>query len=962
MMPADGGNERRSTGPADEGSPLLEAALAYAARGWPVFPCNPKHKAPLLGKDLDGDGKPIPNSGGLKKASTDPEQIRAWWARWPKALVAIATGHPTIDGAGYRMFVVDFDPREDPDTGEVWTLDRLKGEVEQQLGCALPATSAVMTPSDGVHLYFLQADDGPPVTNRGNLPDHVDVRGLGGYVIAPPSVMGPGAVKGQAGLRYRWLRGDALSAIADSPVELLTVLRAPGKAAGSAGRSGADRPARAAGAGAAAPYRSGDDLVDEAIRKYALSGLDAECRAVRSAGSGDRNKQLNESALKVASLVSAGALDSTVARSSLEAAARDNLGRDSDSQLIATLDSGWSAGINNPRDLSEIAAAAKERAARPSRPRAAGRLERSRPARPPAPGPGSTDNGKPSSQGGGSGRHWGGDGAGDEDAGDLTRRCAFLPQTDMGNLERFLERYGRDFIYVEQWGWLAWTGQRWSRDLAVPLLGYAVQKTIRAIQEEAKFVRESGWKIDEAPLFEKDKEQPRGLDFIAKWKGKEPVSFSATIAAWGRTSESAGHIKCIAGLAESRLSARTEDFDADPLLLNVENGTLVFLRPDQGFPASVAIREHRREDRSTKVAAASYDPDAKSPLYDRFLEEVQPAADMRDFLDTWGGYSALGLADAQKMVLFYGEGSNGKGVWVTTHAHILGDYAWAAGIETFIDQGKYRKGSDASPDLAALAGRRMVYANEPEEHSKFSDGLIKALTSDDPIGGVRELLKPPFTLVPTFSNTVMANNKPKIGTDHGIQRRMQLVPWDVIIPDERTDLQLKVKLQGEANGILNRIVKGALDYLTRGLVIPEAVKAATKEYHQENDLLGQFLDRCIAKVPGETIGAEPLQKLFAAWQAWSGNLPATGKPWSTKHLRTQMEKKNFKISKSSTMKWQDIAARYQVHDFTDSEGRPETRDLPPPITFAGEIRKPGEPPPASEPLKPREEDDPGIPF
>jgi putative DNA primase/helicase len=86
---------------------------------------------------------------------------------------------------------------------------------------------------------------------------------------------------------------------------------------------------------------------------------------------------------------------------------------------------------------------------------------------------------------------------------------------------------------------------------------------------------------------------------------------------------------------------------------------------------------------------------------------------MRGFLDIWSGYNSLGLADAQKFAIFYGEGSNGKGVWINTIAHILGDYAWATGIETFIDQGRYRKGSDASPDLAALAGRRMVYANEP---------------------------------------------------------------------------------------------------------------------------------------------------------------------------------------------------------------------------------------------------------
>lgn len=923
-------------------NPLLEAALGYAARGWPVFPCNPENKQPLLAADKDPvTRKPIRGTGGVSKASTAPEQIRIWWKRWPLAMIGLATGHA-------RLFVVDFDPRTDEATGEVWTLERLKGETEEQIGCPLPATLAVRTPSDGVHVYFLQPEEGEPIRNRGNLPEHVDVRGLGGYVIAPPSFMADGR-------RYRWLHGDEAAEIAAAPAALVEVLRQRRKAVAAPERSPSTAPR------SPSPATAGEEMVDEAVRKYAIAALDAELQEVRRAGSGQRNSQLNTSALKIASLVAAGALDATLARTSLEQAAHDNPGRDDDRQLAATIDSGWTAGMNAPRDLSEVAQQARLRGSR----------ARGASARPPPrsgsvpPRPPDDDNhGEPSSRQGGVGAKGPIDGSGAPPGDDLTRRCAFLPQTDLGNLERFLARFGSDFLYVEQWGWLAWTGKRWSRELAVPLLGHAVQQVMRAIQEEAKLIADSGLPEPALEMWDASQkaahaEQQKGkLDRIAKWRGKEPVLLSATIAAWGRTSEGAGHINCIAKLAESRLSARTEDFDADPLQLNVDNGTLMFLRPDNGFPASVAIREHRREDRNTKTAVATYDPKALCPLYDRFLEEVQPQADMRAFLDTWAGYSALGLAEAQKMVLFYGEGSNGKGVWVTTHAYLLGDYAWAAAIETFIDQGKYRKGSDASPDLAALAGRRMVYANEPEENSKFSDGLIKALTSDDPIGGVRELMMPPFTLVPTFSNTIMANTRPRHGTDHGIQRRLQLVPWDVIIPDERADVMLKVKLREEASGILNRVVRGALAYLTSGLSIPETVIAATKDYHQENDLLGQFVELVIARVPGMTIGAAPLQKLFAAWQTWSGNLPASGKAWSAKYLRGQMEKKRFRIAKSSTMQWQDIAARFDAEHFVLGDGTPAVDELPLPRVFDGEI---GRDPAAAAPRPEIPPDDDFVP-
>lgn len=356
------------------------------------------------------------------------------------------------------------------------------------------------------------------------------------------------------------------------------------------------------------------------------------------------------------------------------------------------------------------------------------------------------------------------------------------------------------------------------------------------------------------------------------------------------------------------------------------------------------MREHRRDDRITKIGNVEFSAGATCPRFDAFLAGVQPDAEMREFLDDWAGYNSLGLADAQKMALFYGEGSNGKGVWVNTTAFILGDYAWSTGIETFMDAGKVRKGSDASPDLAALAGRRMVYANEPEDNSKFADGLIKSLTSDEPKGGVRELMKPPFELQITFTNTVMANTMPKISTDHGIQRRVQVVPWSIIIPDEEQDLRLKDKLKAEAAGILNRMIAGALRYLDRGLLIPQAVKDATREYQQENDPLGRFIDLAVARVKGETVGATPFHRVFAAWQAWAGQLAATGKPWSAKFLNAQMKRKSFKIAKSNTMQWQDIALRYDENDFVNFDEKdrmiPREGELRPPNTFDGEAAPP----------------------
>lgn len=899
-------------------SAIGRAAIEFAAQGFPVFPCNPTNKQPLLAARKDANGKPIRGTGGVSQATTAEQQIRAWWKRWPNAMIGLATGFD-------RVFVLDFDPRTDKETGEVFELAGLKAALEAQMGCALPESRTGITQSDGVHVWLRWPDDGgAEIRNRGNLPDHVDVRGKGGYIIAPPSVM-------ENGNRYRWMKGKGAEfAIADAPAQLVEILRSKKRAPAAESERPAARPNKA--------YTKPDaGTVEAAVAKYGDAALMEELRLVRTAGSGKRNAQLNASAFAIATLVAAGALEESFSRSMLEAAARDNPGNDDDGQLRATIDSGWTAGKDNPRDLGEIAdniAARQRRAANP----------RARSAHPPsAPAPSHDPDGKPPSQKGGGRQSIGSEGGW---GADVTRECAFMALTDQGNLERFVKRFGGDFRHVEAWGWLAWDGCRWNRERANSLIGRAIRMTMRAIQDEGDFIRASGVVIEgflppsklaalrahigDARIFHEiegdfydihesivEPEIAAGaLDRLIEIKSTgRVVMLSDKIRAWGRTSEGAGHISCLnsASMLQAELVALSDEFDVDPLKLNVLNGTLVFERP-AGGRATVTLRQHSRSDMITKIANAAYHPDAACEAFDAYIARVQPDADMRHFLNCWSGYSALGDVSAQVFALFYGQGANGKSVWVDVHAHILGDYARVCGIETFIDQGRYRKGSDATPDLAALAGRRMVRASEPEEGTKFSDGLIKALTGTEPVP-VRELNKPPFEMNVTFKCTVSANVKPKIGTDHGIQRRVRLVPWDVIIPDEEQDRLLLTKLKAEADGILAQMVQGAIAYLGNGLPMPVAIEAATREYREENDLLGRFIGDCIAEAKGSEVGATALHNLFVTWQNFVGEVGQSGKPWSMKYLTGQMKKKGYVQIKSSVMKWRDIKLTRDQIDF-----------------------------------------------
>jgi hypothetical protein len=135
----------------------LRQALTYAARGWPVFPCQAGQKTPAT-------------AHGHLDATTDPQQITAWFRRNPSWNLAIATGAPGPD-------VLDVDDHGPAGNGYA-ALARLS-----KAGLLDGAAAYVRTPSGGLHAYFTGSHQ-----RNGHLPaHHLDFRSHGGYILAPPS-------------------------------------------------------------------------------------------------------------------------------------------------------------------------------------------------------------------------------------------------------------------------------------------------------------------------------------------------------------------------------------------------------------------------------------------------------------------------------------------------------------------------------------------------------------------------------------------------------------------------------------------------------------------------------------------------------------------------------------------------------------------------------------------------------
>lgn len=184
-------------------NPLLDAALAYAARGWPVFPVHTptEHGCSCRNSACQAPGKHPRTQHGLKDATLDSTVITQWWSDWPDANISLVTGSRS------GLVALDIDRRHDGD-------DTL-AELERKYG-PLPDTVRNLT-GGGWHELFAYPD--VPVKSKANLAPGVDVRGDGGYIVAPPS-------RHANGQTYGWEVGHAPEdlALASLPAWLLTLL------------------------------------------------------------------------------------------------------------------------------------------------------------------------------------------------------------------------------------------------------------------------------------------------------------------------------------------------------------------------------------------------------------------------------------------------------------------------------------------------------------------------------------------------------------------------------------------------------------------------------------------------------------------------------------------------------------------------------------------------------------------
>ena len=378
----------------------------------------------------------------------------------------------------------------------------------------------------------------------------------------------------------------------------------------------------------------------------------------------------------------------------------------------------------------------------------------------------------------------------------------------------FTRRYHRDWRYVAGWGkWLVWDGQRWR-----------TEDTLAATDLIRSVCRQTALRAD----------NPR-------------VATKLASAGTGSGVERLAR-------ADRRHAATTDEWDADPWLLNTQGGVLDL--------KTGRMRPHERTDRMTKITTAT--PGGDCQTWRQFIDEVTGGdKELEFYLQRMVGYALTGSTQEHALFFLYGTGANGKSVFVNTLATILGDYATNAPMDTFMETR-----TDRHPtDMAGLRGARFVAAIETEQGKRWAESKLKNLTGGDKISA-RFMRQDFFEFFPQFKLFVAGNHKPAIrNIDEAMKRRLHLIPFTITVPPERRDKNLQQKLLAERDGILAWAVQGCLDWQRHGrLKPPQRVVDATEEYFEAEDALGRWLDeRCVRETCAKSLTAE----LFNDWKQWA---------------------------------------------------------------------------------------------
>ena len=460
--------------------------------------------------------------------------------------------------------------------------------------------------------------------------------------------------------------------------------------------------------------------------------------------------------------------------------------------------------------------------------------------------------------------------------------------TDTGNAHRLYDKFGSSIKYsYNRKKWLYWDGKVWRIDDSGE-----IKKLADEICEDIK--REAFMEQDEKTQMD-----------LLKWAS--------------RTSSSKGKEAMIKECQHlNSIPASPDDFDVYTDYLNCQNG-IVNLRNGELVP-------HDSYFMMSKICYSEYDTSDKKPeLWLKFLNDVTNGnKELQEYIQKCVGYSLSGSTREQCAYFLYGMGNNGKSTFLDVISDLLGGYSSNVQPETIMM--KRFGGDGANSDIARLKSARFVTSEEPTEGVRLNEGLLKQLTGGSKIT-CRFLYGDEFEYAPEFKIWVATNHKPVIrGTDFGIWRRIKLIPFEVTIPREKVDKNLKWKLRKEFPQILHWAVEGCIKWQKEGIEDPQCVLEAVKDYKKEMDLLAGFIDQCVEidyASDDKVMGSE-LFSLYSKWARRNNEYEMSSKKFFIEITKKLPDKgrdgkgvfwKNIQFTEYAK-ELMNVDRQYRISDFT----------------------------------------------
>ena len=306
------------------------------------------------------------------------------------------------------------------------------------------------------------------------------------------------------------------------------------------------------------------------------------------------------------------------------------------------------------------------------------------------------------------------------------------------------------------------------------------------------------------------------------------------------------------------------ELDKDDLLLNLKNCVLDL---SGDMPK---VLEHNADLLLSKCCNASYDPQATCKLWEKTINEIMEGNEEKiRYLQKILGLCLTGITAEEELYFFYGASTrNGKSTICETVLSILNDYGATISPETLAVKAN-KDSRTASPDIAKLAGTRLVIASEPPKKMIFDTSLVKTLTGRDRVTA-RFLHQNEFCFTPKFKLLINTNYLPTI-TDQTVFKsgRIRVVSFNKHFDEHEQNKKLKDELRKEANGILNWMIRGLYLYRKEGLEPPTAVRDSTEEYEADSDKIGRFISECLVKSDKNT-SAKDVYETYSKWCSDSG--------------------------------------------------------------------------------------------